>query len=96
MFRLEMLAKHVGRLTVLENLSLNFIMSESTNATTANLHDSSPAQTELVKLLSGLLRGTRATVDPAMTQQMASLVQSGKISQRHVLQVARIWLFNAS
>jgi hypothetical protein len=79
-------------------------MSESTNAaasssTTPNppsLPESSPAQTELVKLLSGLLRGTRATVDPAMTQQMASLVQSGKISQRHVLQVARIWLFNAS
>ena len=79
-------------------------MSESTNAaassnTTPNppsLPESSPAQTELVKLLSGLLRGTRATVDTAMTQQMASLVQSGKISQRHVLQVARIWLFNAS
>jgi hypothetical protein len=72
-------------------------MSESTNAaasssTTPNPPSlpEPPAQTELVKIISGLLRGTRATVDPAMTQQMASLVQSGKVSQRHVLQVARM------
>ena len=98
-FRLVM-SSHSNLVTL---LSFIRVMSESTNApassnTTPNLlpslSETSPAQTELVKLLSGLLRGTRATVDPAMTQQMASLVQSGKISQRHILQVARIRLFN--
>ena len=75
-------------------------MSESTNApasssTTPNppiLPESSPVQSELVKLLTGMLKGTRATFD----QQIASLMQSGKLSHRHVLQVARIWLLNAS
>ena len=71
----------------------NAVASSSTTPNPPSAPESTPAQTELIKLLSGLLRGSRgagAVADPGITQQMAALVQSGKISQRHVLQVARI------
>ena len=75
--------------------STNTAASSSTTPNAPSLPESSPQnamQSDLIKTLSGLLRGGNRnnTVDPAMTQQMVNLVQTGKISQRHVLQVARI------